>query len=186
VPPDDFARYRAYLLVLARQQVPAMRDARFDASDVVQQTLLDAHRAGDGFVSLASGQRLAWLRTALAHNLADAYRRLFADKRDVRREQALVALSAGLEASAQNLERWLVASTLSPSEQADHNEQLLRVAAALAELPEAQRLALERHYFERRPVAEIAAEMGKTLVAVAGLLKRGLRTLRERLRIDDG
>ena len=59
---------------------------------------------------------------------------------------------------------------------------LLRLASALVELPEAQRLAIEQHYFDRQPVADIAAGMGKTTAAVAGLLKRGLQALREQLR----
>ena len=113
-------------------------------------------------------QRLAWLRVALAHNLTDEYRRLLADKRDVRRKQAI---AASVESSALGLERWLALDTLSPSRQADRNEQLLLVAAARAELHEAQRVALEQHSFDRRPVADIAAD----------LLKRGLRTLRQRL-----
>jgi RNA polymerase sigma-70 factor (ECF subfamily) len=177
--PDEIDRYRAYLIVLARQQVPGAQDARVDASGVVQQTLLDAHQADEVFAGLNSQQRLAWLRVALARNLTDAFRRLHADKRDVRREQAI---AAGVESSASGLERWLAADLLSPSRQADRNEQLLRIAVVLAELPEAQRFALEQHYFERRPVAAIAADLGKTVVAVAGLLKRGLQTLRERLR----
>ena len=176
---DEIGRYRTYLLVLARQQVPTAREAKLDTSGVVQQTLLDAHQAADVFAGLATEQRLAWLRVALARNLADAYRRLHADRRDVRREQAI---AAGVESSALGLERWLAASGLSPSQQAGRNELLMRLASALVELPEAQRLAIEQHYFDRQPVADIAAGMGKTTAAVAGLLKRGLQTLREQLR----
>lgn len=179
MPTDDLARYRAYLIVLARQQVPAAQEAKLDPSGVVQQTLLDAHEADEVFANLRPEQRLAWLRVALARNLTDEYRRLHADKRDVRREQAI---AVGVENSAQSLERWLAACTLSPSQAADRNEQLLRVAVALAELPEAQRVAIEQHYFERRPVAAIAMSLEKTPAAVAGLLKRGLQTLREVLR----
>ncbi len=176
---DEIGRYRTYLLVLARQQVPAAQEAKLDTSGVVQQTLLDAHQAADVFAGLATEQRLAWLRVALARNLADAYRRLHADRRDVRREQAI---AAGVESSALGLERWLAASGLSPSQQADRNELLLRLTSALSELPEAQRLAIEQHYFDRQPVADIAARMGRTAAAVAGLLKRGLQALREQLR----
>jgi RNA polymerase sigma-70 factor (ECF subfamily) len=57
----------------------------------------------------------------------------------------------------------------------------VRLAAAVAALPDGQRQAVELHYFQSRPVAEIAAAMGKTPTAVAGLLKRGLRQLREHL-----
>jgi RNA polymerase sigma-70 factor (ECF subfamily) len=176
---EAIGRYRAYLLVLARREVPANQQARVDPSGVVQQTLLDAHDAADVFDGLAPEQRLPWLRTALARNLADAFRRIHADKRDARRERAI---AASVEGSADGLEHWLAASGPSPSRQADRNELLLRLASALAELPEAQRLAIERHYFDRLAVAAIASEMGKTTAAVAGLLKRGLQALRELLR----
>jgi RNA polymerase sigma-70 factor (ECF subfamily) len=183
VSPDEIERYRGYLLVLARQQVPATQEAKIDPSGVVQQTLLDAHQAAAVFAGLSPEQRLPWLRVALARNLADAHRRLHADKRDVRRERAL---AAGVESSHQGLEHWLAGSGLSPSQEAGSNELLLRLAGALAGLPEAQRQAIERHYFDRQPVAEIAAAMNRTADAVAGLLKRGLQALREQLRGPGG
>ncbi|MBA4066870.1 MAG: RNA polymerase subunit sigma-70 [Isosphaera sp.] len=181
--PADLERCRAYLLVLARQQVAPAERGKLDPSGVVQQTLLDAHRAADQLADLDDGRRLAWLRVALARNLADEYRRVFAGKRDARREERF---AAGVEESSAGLGGWLAAGHSSPSERADHNEQLLRLAAALADLPEAQRDAVERHYLRNQPVTGIAADTGRTAAAVAGLLKRGLRTLREFLRPPEG
>jgi RNA polymerase sigma-70 factor (ECF subfamily) len=179
----DAESYRAYLLLLARRQVPPGDRARLDPSGVVQQTLLEAHQAGELVAGLDPGRRLAWLRTALARNLADEYRRANAGKRDARREERL---AAGVEDSASGLVGWLAAADSSPSLKADRNEQLLRLADALAALPEAQREALERHYFHAQPVAVVAKELGRTPAAVAGLLKRGLRTLRETLHPPEG
>ena len=179
----DLDRYRAYLLLLARQQVPPADRARIDPSGVVQQTLLEALRAAELVTGLDAGPRLTWLRTALARNLADEYRRAFADKRDVRREERF---AAGVEESASGLAGWLAADQSSPSARADRNEQLLRLADALAGLPEAQREAVERHYFRGDPVAAVAAALGKTPAAIAGLLKRGLKALRETLREPEG
>ena len=181
--PADFERCRAYLLVLARQQVPPAERAKLDPSGVVQQTLLEAHAAAAVLAGLEPGRRLAWLRTALARNLADEYRRAFADRRDVRREERF---ATGVEGSASGLEVWLAADHSSPSQRADRAEEVLRLAAALASLPDAQREAVERHYFHDQPVAAVAAEMGKSPTAVAGLLKRGLRALRETLRPPEG
>jgi RNA polymerase sigma-70 factor (ECF subfamily) len=175
--------YRAYLLLLARRQVPPADRARLDPSGVVQQTLLEAHQAADLMAALDPGRRLAWLRTALARNLADEYRRANAGKRDVRREERL---AAGVEESASGLIGWLAADQPSPSQKADQNEQLLRLADALTGLPAAQREAIERHYFHAEPVAAVAAVLGRTPAAVAGLLKRGLRTLRETLHQPEG
>jgi RNA polymerase sigma-70 factor (ECF subfamily) len=175
--PTDFERYRGYLLFLARQQAAADLRGKLDPSGVVQQTLLEAHAAAALLARLDSHQRLSWLRTALARNLADEAKRLRAGKRDARRERPI-----DLDASASRLESWLAAQQSSPSQQADRGEQLLRLADALAALPEAQREAVERHYLQGEPVSVVAAAMGKTPAALAGLLKRGLRQLREALR----
>jgi RNA polymerase sigma-70 factor (ECF subfamily) len=177
VPPADWDRDRAYLALIARQHVGADLQGKLDVSGVIQQTLLEAHAAGH-VAMLGIGHRLAWLRTALARNLTDELRRLRADKRDAGRERPL---DAALDTSAASLARFLAADQSSPSERADRDEQLLRLASAVAELPDGQRYAVELHYFQGRPVAEVATALGKTTAAVAGLLKRGLRQLREHL-----
>jgi RNA polymerase sigma-70 factor (ECF subfamily) len=175
--PADPERYRGYLLFLARQHAAADLRGKLDPSGVVQQTLLEAHAAAELLARLDSQQRLGWLRIALARNLADEAKRLRAGKRDARRERPI-----DVDASASRLEAWLAAQQSSPSQQADRGEQLLRLADALTALPEAQREAVERHYLLGQPVATVAAEMGRTPAALAGLLKRGLRQLRETLR----
>jgi RNA polymerase sigma-70 factor (ECF subfamily) len=175
--PADPERYRGYLLYLARQDAAADLRGKLDPSGVVQQTLLEAHAAAALLAQLDSHQRLGWLRTALARNLADEAKRLRAGKRDARRERPI-----DLDASASRLESWLAAEQSSPSQQADRGEQLLRLADALTALPDTQREAVERHYLQGEPVSVVAAAMGKTPAALAGLLKRGLRQLREALR----
>jgi RNA polymerase sigma-70 factor, ECF subfamily len=177
VPPGHWDRDRAYLALIARQNVGADLQGKLDVSGVIQQTLLEAHAAGH-VAALGTGPRLAWLRTALARNLNDELRRLRADKRDAGRERPL---DAALDASAASLARFLAADQSSPSERVDRDEQLLRLAAAVAALPDGQRQAVEMHYFQGRPVADIAVALGKTTAAVAGLLKRGLRQLRQHL-----
>lgn len=174
---SDWERYRAYLSLLGRQQVGGKLPGKLDLSGVIQQTLLEAHQSRR-VNELAMDQRLAWLRTALARNLTDELRRLRADRRDMGLEQTL---DAALEASAASVAGWLAADQSSPSQRAVRDEQVLRLAAAVAELPEAQRQAVEMHYFQSRPLAEIATTMDKTTAAVAGLLKRGLKQLRGHL-----
>jgi RNA polymerase sigma-70 factor, ECF subfamily len=177
---DDLERFRAYLGLLARLEVvPSLRD-RVDLSGVVQQTLMDAHQALEERPNREQTDHVttAWLRSILSHNLADSFRKLAAQKRDIRREWSL---DAALEQSASRLERWLAAEQSSPSQRAIRHEELLRLAEVLAELPEAQRRAIELHHLQGMPLAEIAAELGSTKAAVAGLLHRGMKTLRVRL-----
>jgi RNA polymerase sigma-70 factor (ECF subfamily) len=67
----------------------------------------------------------------------------------------------------------------SPSQQAARNEDLLRLADAVAQLPEAQREAVVLHHLQGCSLTETARRLGRTDAAVAGLLHRGLKRLRE-------
>jgi RNA polymerase sigma-70 factor (ECF subfamily) len=175
-PPDlPLERYRAYLLLLARLQLGGQFPEKLDASDVVQQTLLEAHRKREQFRGDSPQQLLAWLRKLLACTLTDALRTLGRAKRDAGRERSL---EAALDESAERLHAWLAAEQSSPSERADRNEQLVRLADALARLSEDQRQALVLRHCHGWPVADIARQLGRTTAAVAGLLKRGARQLR--------
>ena len=69
-----FAACRSYVALIARANVEKWMQAKVDASDLVQQTLLDAHRDFDQFAGQTEGEWLAWLRQILAHNTGDAIR----------------------------------------------------------------------------------------------------------------
>jgi RNA polymerase sigma-70 factor (ECF subfamily) len=167
--------FRPYLRLLARLHLGPWLRGKLDASDVVQQTLLEAYEKREQFRGGSDGERLAWLRQILAHNLADAHRAFRQDKRDVARERSL---EAALRRSSLLLGEWLVAQQPSPGQQAERHERALLLAEALAALPELQREALVLRYWEDWPLAQIAEHLGRSRDAVASLLKRGLRQLR--------
>lgn len=172
-------RYRTYLQLLARLNLDARLRGKVDASDVVQQTMMHAYQARAEFRGRTDAELVAWLRQILARDLAHAVRDLGRQKRDVGRERSL---EAALDASSARLELWLAAEQSSPSQQADRQEQLTRLAAALAELPEAQREAIVLHYWQGQSLADIGRQLNRTPAAVAGLLHRGLQHLRRCLR----
>ena len=83
--------------------------------------------------------------------------------------------------SAARLEAWLAAEQSSPSQQAQRHERAVRLAEALARLPENQREAVVLRHWHGCSLAEIGERLGCTTTAVTGLLHRGLRKLRQQL-----
>src|SRR5262245_41171737 len=95
-----FQSCRSYLLVLARAQVEGRLRAEVDASDIVQQTLLEAYRGFPRFEGITEAEWLTWLKRILAHNAADAARHFHGtDKRQAGREIGLDRLAASSSAS---------------------------------------------------------------------------------------
>jgi RNA polymerase sigma-70 factor (ECF subfamily) len=168
-------KFQNYLRLLARVQLDRRLQGKLDASDLVQQTLLEAHQKRRQFRGRTEAEYVAWLRQMLAHNLADAVRAFGQAKRALARERSL---NAALEQSSQELERWLPAAQSSPSQQAQRHERAVQLADALASLPDAQREAVVLRHWHGWPLTDIARELGRSTAAVAGLLKRGLQQLR--------
>jgi RNA polymerase sigma-70 factor (ECF subfamily) len=118
----------------------------------------------------------AWLRQILARNLAHAARDFARQKRNAALE---VSIARTLDQSSARLEAWLADDKSSPSQRAERNEQLLRVADALEQLPDEHREAVELRYWQGWTLAEIAAHQQRSVPSVAGLVHRGLAKLRE-------
>jgi RNA polymerase sigma-70 factor (ECF subfamily) len=150
---------------------------------VVQETLLKAHQALGQFRGRTETELAGWLRAILAHTLADALRRYQTGTRAVAQERSL---QAALEESLSRLEAWLVADQSSVPEQAARQEQLLRLAEALARLPEDQRRAVELRHLRGGTVGLVAEQMGRSKEAVAKLLLRGVARLRQLLENPTG
>jgi len=171
----DLEHYRSYLRLLAEIELGRRWRAKVDPSDIVQQSLLEAHQDRASLRGRTNAEQAAWLRTILARNLLNTTRDFTAQKRDVRRERSL---AQQIDQSSQRLEKFLAAEQSSPSQQVLHGEQAEKLAAALAQLPDDQRTAVILKHFHDWSLAEIAERQGRTTMAVAGLLKRGLKKLR--------
>ena len=170
-PLEDYAEY---LRLLTRLHLDPRLHGLIDPADVVQQTLLKAHERRGQFRGDSDAELAAWLRAILANHLTDVLRKH--GRRDLDRGHSL---EAALEHSSARLARWLAADQSSPSQKAVRQEELLGMARALARLPEDQRKALEMRHLQDRTVTEVSQLMGKSPAAVAGLLRRGLKALRE-------
>ena len=114
---DLLDRHRNYLILLATPQLVGPGRKRCSESDIVQETFLEAHRDFAAFRGTTLPQFQAWLRRILSNNiLTFLERHVWAEKRDVRREQSLHTVAEGLDCSAINLESFVAGSTDSPSE----------------------------------------------------------------------
>ena len=148
---------------------------KMGASDVVQQTLLNAVRGFGGFHGTTEGELLAWLRKLLQNNVIDASR-LYreAGKRQLSRE---VALDAG--GSSDNGKIDPSADISSPSGHAIHREERESVERAMAKLPADYRRVLELRYQNERSFEEIGQQMGLTANAARKLWARAIKRLQQ-------
>jgi RNA polymerase sigma-70 factor (ECF subfamily) len=170
--------FRSYLRLLARLQLDSVLRGKLDPSDIVQQTLLQAHQKQAQFRGQGDAAKGAWLRTILANQLAEAVRYYGRQQRDIALEQSF---AAALEESSLRLECCLADGSASPADMLERQESLRALAAALEELPEDQRQAVELHHLQGLTLAEVGQQMNRSKEAVAGLLFRGIKKLRQGL-----
>lgn len=170
---DLLTQYRGLLRIIAAHEIGRSLGRRVDASDVVQQTFLDAQRGFEGFTGAGEPELTGWLKKILQCNIADEVRRHKAVKRDTRREQ-----SPYFETDSALIKlREPEADQSTASQRAVRGEQAIRLAQILDELPEDQREAVTLRHFEGWSLDEIAEAMGRTYAAAAGLVKRGMAAL---------
>jgi RNA polymerase sigma-70 factor (ECF subfamily) len=175
----ELDRYRSWLGLLARLQVEPRFRAKFDPSDIVQQTLLEAVRDWPKFRGSSEAELAGWLRQILAHVLMHEVRRFGgAQRRDVGRE---VSLEQALAESSHRLGDALAATGSSPSEQAGRHELELRLADALARLPPDYAEIIIMRNVEGLSHEEAAERMGRGVGAVRMLWVRALSRLRREL-----
>jgi len=169
--------YRHYLTLLARLQIGRRLQGKVDASDVVQDTFLKAHR--DFFICRADNEAefVGWLRQILATNLAALVRRyLGTQRRDPRLE---CALADELGRSSRDLGSAFMAPTSTPSQRAMRREQAILLANALGELPEHYREVIILHHLEGLTLAQTAERLGRSDDSVQKLWTRALIQLRD-------
>jgi RNA polymerase sigma-70 factor (ECF subfamily) len=171
--------YRRYLSILARVQLGQRLQGKLDASDLVQDVFLEAHRHFPQFAGTTEGQFLAWLRQILAATMANLIRRYLGTQgRDIRLEREL---ANELAHSSRVLDGALVAQVSSPSQQASKREQAVLLADALTELPEDYREVVLLRNLHGLSFPEVAERMGRTVDSVEKLWLRALIRLRQKM-----
>lgn len=167
-----------------RRMVAARMDrgmaGRVDASDIVQEALIEAHRRLSEYVRDAPMPFHLWLRQIAKDRLIDAHRRNRAQRRDVGREQAL-ATAARADQSSLDLAAQLCDMELTPAAHVLRKELESRFWLALDQLDESDReIVLMRHQ-EQLGNGEVAELLGLTPAAAGMRYLRAIRRLRTAL-----
>lgn len=175
-------RYRNYLSLLARVHLGRRLQQKFDPADVVQDVFLEAHRYFANFQGNTDRELTAWLRQILAAQMANRVRHFLGTQaRDPRVE---CDFTAELDRSSARLDAGLFARQPSPSSAAGRREQSVRLADALARLPDDYREVLVLRHLEELTFPEVAARLGRSTDAVQKLWLRGLARLRAEFGAD--
>ncbi len=172
-----FASCRNYLTIVARAQVESWLQAKVDASDLIQQTLLEAYRDFAHFRGTTEAEWLAWLRRILSHNAANFVRQYRGtEKRQARRE---IALAGPGDSSAAGRLLEPADRGESPSAELLRKERELLMADALAQLSPDHREVIMLRNLQRLPFQEVAERMGRTRPATQMLWMRAIQKLQE-------
>jgi RNA polymerase sigma-70 factor (ECF subfamily) len=172
---------RQYLLLIAGEEMPADLQAKAGASDLVQETHMEAAAAFAGFRGQTAAELLAWLRQILLHNLQDFTRRFTeAEKRRASREVPLDHPD-----SQQSRGYQVIGDESSPSNALRRREQDLALERAMAELPEDYRQVILWHHREDCSFEEIGRRLGRSEGAARKLWARAIQQLQDRMRVSD-
>jgi RNA polymerase sigma-70 factor (ECF subfamily) len=182
---DLFAACRSYLGVVARAEVETWLQAKVDASDVVQQSMLEAYRDFTRFEGESPAEWFGWLRRILAHNVTDFVRRYgTAEKRAVQREVRF--RDPGDSSYQAGAAPEPAASQATPSQNVALADEELRMAAALSRLPADYQEVIQLRNLQCLPFDEVAARMGRSRPAVQMLWMRAIKRLRAILDEESG
>ncbi len=173
-------RYGPWLRILARVQMETRLRRKFDPSDVVQQTLLEAYRALPKFRGETEEEFIAWLKGILVFVLGHEVRRYRGvEKRNIDRE---IPIEQSGAQTSQALWRAVPAAGRSPSQLAIAAEQEVLLAEALDALPPDYREVIILRNLQDLAHEEVARRMNRSVGAVRMLWVRALAELRKVLK----
>jgi len=175
--------YVGYLNVLARAHFDQRLRRRLTATDVVQDTLMEAHQGFAKFSGTTTAEFTGWLRIILVHNMARQIEtHVLAAKRDVRRERHFGELSESVNQTSMRMSSLMVDERRSPSSEADHQESLVELGNAIERLSPEHREVIVLRHLEGRPFPEIAEQLKRSPGATRMLWLRAIERLRSEMK----
>ena len=171
-------RHRESIRRLVAMRLDRKIRTRVDASDIVQEVLVEANRRLNKYLENPVMPFHLWLRQMAKDRIIDAHRRhRVSAKRSVDKEQPLVA-AGGLDRSTVELAAQLLDHQATPAAAATLHELQSRFESAIAQLPEQdQEIVLMRH-FEHLSNQETAQALELSEPAASMRYLRAMRRLR--------
>lgn len=172
---------RNYLLLVANSALGESLQAKVGASDLVQESFLEAQRIFDRFTGESEQELLAWLVAILENKLGNTIKRYqWSAMRDVSRELPL----GGGDASGV-AELPLPTSSETPSKVLMQQQAQQQVKAAMAALGDDYRKAVELRVWQDLPLEEVGRQLNRSSEAARKLVARAIDQLRTGLVGDD-
>ncbi len=168
--------FRDYLRLLANLHVRPLLKSKFDESDIVQETCLEAFAGFEQFRGDNERQFAAWLRQILANKGAWMARRFNTEKRDARLEQRL---KQHIDQSSIDLAAFVPGKCSSPSHVAMGRERVAILATAIEQLRGEQKDVLVMRGLQGMSIPDVAKALGRTEASTWKLWARGLQALKE-------
>jgi len=166
------SRLRNYLLSVANAEMHASVRSKFSGSDIIQQSMLEAHQSIGSFRGSSEGELKVWLKKIVLSNLIDETRRYEKTrKRDTSREISVDWNTQSLPQPNGQTASWMVSRT-------EFDQQLFQ---AVQNLPARQRHVIEARHRDAMPYAKIAIELEITEEAARKLWARGVCALKRSL-----
>lgn len=169
-----------YLRFLAAAQLGQTLQRRVSPSDVVQETLLAAHRDFGSFRGTSVAEFTSWIKTILSRALVREFERhLTAGKRDIRREVSIDTVVKNMESSCIFAASLVAPKSQDPATIVSLDEETRRVANLIAQLPLDYQTIIMLKTFAGLENSQIAQRMDRSEQAVRLLWMRALRQLRQ-------
>ncbi len=172
-------KYFRYLNSLSHGHLDDRIEIRVSASDIVQETLLEAHRDFSKFSGTSIEEFTGWLRRILFNNLATAIEKhVLADKRDVRKQRSLDQAVGDADHSKARLARYLQQDVTSPSTPMQRDESLDQLSFAINQLPPEYQQVIRMRHFDDLSFSQIAEKLDRNSGAVRMMWVRAVEKLR--------
>lgn len=168
--------YRPYLLAIANQELDSQIRQKVAASDIVQDSLLEAHLGSQDFRGQSLLELKEWLRQILRHNLANAHRSF--QRTEKRRQDREVPLDDSAQLSLRNR---IPSEDSTPLSQVRMTDELRQLQRNLDELPADLRQIVVWHNLEQLSFPLIASRMGCSEKSVQKKWVRAIHELKTRM-----